>query len=311
MGPGAKASGSSGQRAVTRALTLRDALATWRRRLEAAGCPEPPAEARIIAAHVTGLTLGKVPAHLSDQLDEAALAAADSILARRCRREPLAYILGETEFFGLRLRCDPRALIPRPETELLVEAALQWLADNPGALVADVGTGCGCVALAIAVNCPSCNVVALENSPGALALAQENAFALGLADRVSFLCGDMLAPLHEWGLAKEVAAVVANLPYLSEEEYASAPPELHLEPRDALVAGPTGIEAISRLAAGLPSLPALEFVALEIGATQGPRACELLATTLPGWSIELRRDYAGHDRLAISVRPDRGGVAGE
>lgn len=304
MGPTAKAAGSSGGGGVTTAFTLRDAIATWRAQLEAAGCPEPDAEARLIAAHVTGLALGQVPAHLSEILDESAAASAASILARRLGREPLPYILGETEFFGLRLRCDPRALVPRPETELLVEAALEWLGDHSGALVVDVGTGCGCVALAIAANCPSCQIVAIDSSPDALTLASENAAVLGISDRVIFLRGDMLWPLHERGFSSRVAGVVANLPYLSEAEYASAPPELRFEPRGALVAGPTGLEAISRLVAFLPSLPALKFCALEIGAGQGQDVRGLLAAALPGWHVEIRRDYCGHDRLAVATRPD-------
>ncbi|MCX7598969.1 MAG: peptide chain release factor N(5)-glutamine methyltransferase [Armatimonadetes bacterium] len=285
-------------------MVLQDALASWRRKLEAAGCPEPDAEARLIAAHVTGLTLGQIPARLSDALGEAAIATANSILARRRRREPLAYILGEVEFFGLRLRCDSRALIPRPETELLVEAALDWLNDHPGALVADVGTGCGCIALAIAANCSSCQVIGIDASQDALALARENAAALDISDHVTFLDGDMLDPLHEQGFSGDVTALVANLPYVSEAEYALAPPELQFEPRDALVAGTTGIEALSRLVALLPSLPALQFCALEIGATQGPQVHELLTVALPGWDIEVRRDYCGSDRLAVAIRPD-------
>ena len=305
MGPTAEAAGGFGRPAVTTATTLGRAIAAWRAELEIAGCPEPDAEARLIAAHVTGLSLGQVPAHLQDILDGPAVASAASILSRRLRREPLPYILGETEFFGLRLRCDPRAMVPRPETELLVEAFLHWLRGYPDALVVDVGTGCGCIALAVAANCPSCRVLATDASGEALTLARQNAEALGLAGRVAFLWGDMLTPVHEAGLAGAVRAVVANLPYLSDDEYASAPPELHFEPRGALAAGPTGLEAFSLLIASLPMLPALEFLALEIGATQGLAVSAMLANALPGWTVEVRQDYSGFDRLVLATRSEK------
>jgi release factor glutamine methyltransferase len=165
------------------------------------------------------------------------------------------------------------------------------------------------VALAIASLAPGVKVVATEASAEAIALARENAEALGLADRVTLLGGDLLEPLARAGLADGVTAVVANLPYLSEADYAAAPPELGFEPRDALVAGPTGLEAIRRLAAELPSLRRLGFVALEIGATQGPAVAALLAESLAGWTVRIHCDLAGLDRVAIAERSATGGDA--
>ncbi len=283
-------------------LPLGKAMRRWEAALRAAGSDEAAAEARLIAAHLTGLPLGDVPLSLDRPLDDDALASADAFLAERARRVPLPYLLGEAWFLGLRFRVDPRVLIPRPETELLAEAAIAWLRTNPKAVVADVGTGSGCLALSIAHFRPACRVYATDLSDDALALARDNAAGLGVADRVVFLQGDLLEPLRAEGVADSLEAVISNPPYVTDAEYAGAQPELRHEPRGALVAGPTGFEVMDRLVAEVAALPNLRFVGLEIGATQGPSALMLARENLPDWRVEVRDDYAGHDRLLIGTR---------
>jgi release factor glutamine methyltransferase len=284
-------------------LPLDKTLRRWEAALRSAGSDEAQTEARLLAAHFTGLPLGDVPLSLDRPLDDDVLAAADAILADRARHVPLPYLLGDAWFLGLRFRVDPRVLIPRPETELLAEAAIAWLRTNPKAAVADIGTGSGCLALSIAHFRPACRVYATDLSDDALALARENAADLGVADRVTLLQGDLLGPLRAEGIADSLEAVISNPPYVTEAEYADAQPELLHEPRGALVAGPTGFEVMDRLVAELATLPNLRFVGLEIGATQGPSALLLARENLPDWRFEVRGDYAGHDRLLIGTRP--------
>jgi release factor glutamine methyltransferase len=202
----------------------------------------------------------------------------------------------------LRFRVDPRVLIPRPETELLAEAAIAWLRTNSKAVVADIGTGSGCLALSIAHFQPACRVYATDLSDDALALARENAADLGLAERVTFLQGDLLEPLRADGVTDSLEAVVSNPPYVTEAEYADGQLELRHEPRGALVAGPTGFEVLDRLVVELATLPRLRFLGLEIGASQGPSALMLARENLPGWRVEVRGDYSGHDRVLIGTR---------
>lgn len=283
-------------------LPLGKALRRWHSALRAAGSDEPGAEAALIAAHLSGLSLGDIPLSADRLIDADALVAADEILAARSRRVPLPYLLGEAWFMGLRFRVDPRVLIPRPETELLAEAAIAWLRANPKATIADLGTGSGCLAISIAHFRPACRVYATDLSDDALALARENAADLGVADRITFLHGDLFEPLRVAGVADTLEAVVCNPPYVTDGEYADAQPELRHEPRDALVSGPTGFEVMHRLAAELPSLPCLRFVGIEIGATQGPSVLMLFTEHLRGWRVEVRTDYSGHDRLVVGLR---------
>jgi release factor glutamine methyltransferase len=211
---------------------------------------------------------------------------------RRLRREPVAYILGRKGFRRIELRTDPRALIPRPETELLVELALE-LAPGAGPFsVLDVGTGSGAIALAVADELPAAQLLATDTSSDALELARENARLLGLADRVRFEVRSLPAGRFD--------VLLANLPYVSEAEWQGLQPEIvgH-EPRQALVAGPTGLESIESVLGEL-SLGGCEAsaVALEVGAGQAGSVAELVRRA--GYDrVEVRPDLAGIDRVVI------------
>jgi release factor glutamine methyltransferase len=211
----------------------------------------------------------------------------DGLVARRAAREPVAYILGRRDFRRLTLAVDPRVLIPRPETELLVEVGLSL---GRGARVADVGTGSGAVALALKDERPDLDVWGIDLSNGAVAVARDNASRLGLD--ASFLVGDLLG---EADVAFD--AVLANLPYVRDGEELA--PEISLyEPASALFAGADGLFVIRRLLGMVSGVP---VVALEIGFDQGDAVAELVAAAgFP--SVERLRDLAGHERVVVGRR---------
>ncbi len=214
------------------------------------------------------------------------------MVRRRIAREPVAYILGRKGFRRLDLAVDERALIPRPETELLVEIAVEVTPRT----VLDVGTGSGAVALAVAAELPGAEVLATDTSSAALELARENAVRLGLADRVRLKEGSLPA-------GGRYDVVLANLPYVSESEWDGLEPEItRYEPRSALVAGATGLEAIDSLLGELSLGPLhAEAVALEVGAGQAAAVAELCRRVGFEW-VEARPDLAGIERMVVGRR---------
>ncbi len=218
------------------------------------------------------------------------------MVRRRVRREPVAYILGRKGFRRIELVVDRRVLIPRPETELLVEIAHEL---SP-ATVLDVGTGSGAIALAIADELAASRVVAADISFDAVRVAQANAERLGLDDRVDVVLRGIDSLAGAEPDAEPFDLLVANLPYVSEEEWEALQPEIReYEPRGALVPGPTGLEAITALLEELVALARRpKAVALEIGATQGPAVSDLVRAA--GYErAEVRRDLAGLDRVVV------------
>lgn len=200
-----------------------------------------PREARLLLAHATGLAEASVLAHPERELEGAAQARFLGLAARRARGEPIAYLVGEKEFFGLALRVDPSVLIPRPETELLVELAL---ARRPGSVL-DLGAGSGAIALALKRHLPAARVVAVEASPAALAIASGNARRLGL--EVEFRQGAWFEPVA----GERFDLVASNPPYVAAGDPHLAEGDLRFEPRAALVGGEDGLDAIRAIVAGV------------------------------------------------------------
>ncbi len=265
--------------------------------LESEGVESPRLDAELLLAHAVGTNRAWVLAHPERPLTPKELTRFRDLAARRARREPLAYITGHREFFGLDLAVDSRVLIPRPETELLVEWALALARRLPEpARVADVGAGSGAIAVALATHLPGATVYALDAAPGPLAITRENARRHGVAERVHCLQGDLLAPLPE-----AVHLVCANLPYVGSEEWETLAPEIReYEPRAALDGGPGGLEVIRRLLATAgPYLRPGGAVLLEIGAAQGTAARALAGEGFPTARVEVLQDYAGLDRLVV------------
>jgi release factor glutamine methyltransferase len=272
--------------AMTAAGGVAEALEAATDALAAAGVETPRLDAELLLCEATGRDRAELAAAPGEGVDPRAGRRFGEMVRRRLRREPLAYIVGRKGFRRLELAADRRALIPRPETELLVEVALEL---RPGAAL-DVGTGSGAVALAIADELPDCRVTATDTSPAALELARENAARTELADRVTLVAGSV--PAGEFDL------VVANLPYVAEPEWRDLAPEIaRWEPREALFAGADGLEAFRAV------IPAVEApaIALEIGASQAGAVGGLLTEAGFG-SVEVRRDLSGLDRVLVGHR---------
>jgi len=286
-------------RGSRRMLTVLELIARTTDFLAGKGVESPRLNAELLIGHVLGLPRMQLYLQFERPLTEVELAPLRPLVKRRGAREPLQYLLGATEFFHVKLRVDRRALIPRPETELLCELVTQQLPAPPAAIL-DLGTGGGAIALALAAYYPGAAVTALEASAEALALAQENAAALGLAARVRFLRSDWFAALEP---AARFDLIAANPPYLSDAELAAAAPEVRAhEPRAALAAGEGGVAELRRILAAAPGFLAPGgLLALETGIDQH----ELLraAAAAAGFArVESRRDLSDRERYLFAWR---------
>jgi len=285
--------------------SVREALTSAVDALRAAGVEDPRLDAELLLADATGRERARFAAEPDEGVPPAAARRFGEMVRRRLRREPVAYILGCKGFRNIELAVDRRVLVPRPETELLVELALEL---RPRRIL-DVGTGSGAIALAIAAELPGCEVLATDTSAAALEVARGNAARLGLAERVQFVEGTL--PGDEVGWVGEAGAercdlVVANLPYVAEVEWADLEPEVtEWEPREALLAGADGLDAIRTLLADERvrslSRPARQranatAIALEVGAGQSAAASALMREAGFG-TVETRPDLAGIPRV--------------
>jgi release factor glutamine methyltransferase len=265
--------------------------------LRAAGIEDPRLDAEVLLAEATGMDRAELVANAEAEVPAAAARAFGEMVRRRLRREPVAYILGRKGFRNIELAVDRRVLVPRPETELLVEVALERV---PARLL-DVGTGSGAIAAAVADELPGCEITATDTSAAALEVARANAERLGLADRVRFLEGSI--PAEE-----SFDLVLANLPYVAEADWPSLQPEVtQWEPREALLSGPDGLDAIRALVEGCGrgfSREAEETsaaLALEVGEGQATAVAKLLNGA--GFAgTQIRRDLAGIERVVIGER---------
>jgi release factor glutamine methyltransferase len=277
--------------------TVRELLGPARDYLEQKGVPSPRLDAEYLLAHV--LAVGRLDLYLDHDrpLEPAEIDRLRELVRRRGRREPLAYILGSWSFYGLELRCDARALVPRPETEILVDRCLVLLADADAPSIVDVGTGTGAIALALAARLPEAKVTAIDISPAALALAAENATANGLADRVELLEGDLLAPVA----GRRFDLVASNPPYVAAD--ADVDPEVSgYEPAALAVYADDGGRAIhARLASeAQATLRPGGHLVIEVAEGQAAWLAERLAA-LGYTDVELTRDLRGVDRV-VSTR---------
>ncbi len=282
---------------LVRPASLRDALRAAEQRLEAAS-PSPRMDAEVLLAHATGLARSRVLARGDEPLPAAQRDSFAALVARREAGEPVAYLTGEREFWSLTLTVTPAVLIPRPETELLVERALALIPADADWAAADLGTGSGAMALALAHERPRLRVMATDRSPEALAVARENARRLGIRN-VEFRQGDWLVALA----GVELDLIVSNPPYVAEGDPHLDQGDLRFEPRAALVAGRDGLAAIRRIAAEAraPLRPGGRLL-LEHGYDQGDAVAGILRaagyTEVTGW-----RDLAGHDRVTAGRAP--------
>ena len=276
--------------------SVRDALGAATDALQAAGVESPRLDAELMLAEATGRGRAELVADGRADVAPEAGRLFGEMVRRRLRREPVAYILGRRGFRRIELSVDRRVLIPRPETELLVELAVEV---GPRRML-DVGTGSGAIALAVADELPDCEVTATDTSAAALEVARANASRLGLAGRVRFLAGSIpgAESSDAEGKVADFDLILANLPYVAERDWPGLAPEVtKWEPREALLAGPDGLDAyravVPKLRAGL--------VGLEVGEGQADTVGEMLGEA--GYAeIEARRDLAGVERVVVGRR---------
>jgi release factor glutamine methyltransferase len=290
----------------TKEMTLRQAVSSAARKLEAVHPLAPTAsrDAELLllhALHLPRTTLFAYPGRLLSPREQAAY---NTAISRRLACEPVQHITGTQEFLGLALRVTPATLIPRPETELLVEAVLDRLPRDRDLRLADIGTGTGAIAIALAAHLPRARITAIDLSPAALAIARENAATHNLADRITLLHSDLLETLMapENPPAEPFDAIVSNPPYVPETDRPNLHPEVRdYEPVQALFAGPTGLDIYRRLIPQARSLLIENgLLALEFGFGQKTALTSLLA----GWSdLHFLEDLQAIPRVALARRP--------
>ncbi len=288
-------------------------------RLRQSGSETPRLDAEVLLAHAIGSDRTAILAHPEAVVGPAAAAAFEAAVGRREAGEPVAYIRGFKEFRGLALATDERALIPRPETETLVDLAETEVAGRlttaprppgtPPLRIADAGTGCGTIAVALAVALrrrrmlEDVSILAIDASSDALQLARENAVGHAVADRVRFLEADLLPAVAD----PRFELVLANLPYIPSAMVPELPVAASFEPASALDGGPDGLEHIRRLIDRLPDALGDGGVAmLEIGADQADAVAAAVGEQLPGWGVSIVPDLSGAPRVARIDRPAGG-----
>jgi release factor glutamine methyltransferase len=278
--------------------TIREALRSATAALAAASSEEAALEAELLLAHALGTDRTHLYQRLPDELPPDATAAFDALLRRRLAHEPTAYIVGHREFYGLEFDVTPAAIIPRPETETLVELVLDFVRERrlSAPTIADIGVGCGAIAVALAVSLPEAAVIAVDVSPDALALARRNAERHSVAGRIDFREGDLLSPLDA-----HADAIAANLPYVRRGDLEASPPEVREhEPRQGLDGGPDGLRLIERLLRDAPAyLKPGGALFAEIGEEQGEAALSLARACFPQARVEVARDLSALDRVLV------------
>lgn len=275
-------------------MTGNDALRAAIPRLAAAGIPDAPRDARALLAHATGIAPDRLTLHLPDPMTPEAQAAFDAAIARRAAREPVSHITGTRLFWGRPFRVTPDTLDPRPETEILVEAALS----EPFLKLLDLGTGTGCILLSCLAGMPMAQGIGTDIHPATLAVAEGNARDLGLAGRARLILSDWFA-----AVPGRFDLILSNPPYIAEDEMAALSPEVLREPRRALTPGGDGLDAYRAIAQGAPArlMPGGRLM-VEIGPTQGPAVAALFAAQ-GLQDIRILPDLDGRDRVVAAKKP--------
>lgn len=277
-----------------RAADLRRALT---KRLEAGGIDTPEIDARLLIEAASGITREQLAADPDAALSGEQAERLEALAQRRLKREPMSHILGRRAFWTLDLKSDARALTPRPDTEIVVEAALERLGDTPPRIL-DLGVGSGAILLALLSERTDAYGVGLDRSAGALNLTAENAGALGLADRLSLIEADWAAPVDG-----RFDLVVSNPPYIPRADLAGLDPEVGHDPAGALDGGTDGLDAYRVLSAQLPRLMRpFGAAVVEIGAGQGEAVAAIMEAAGALVVAEARRDLGGHVRALVILR---------
>jgi len=279
-------------------VTLREALRQAEAQIALQNIPDARIEAELLLMHALGIQRAELYARLAEPLPSAVGDKFEALVERRLRHEPAAYILGRHEFYGVELYVDSRVLIPRPETELLVETALAFVERRFGkgqpCSIVDAGTGSGAIAIALALHLPQARIYATDVSSGAIDVARVNCTRHGVNGRVEFLLGDLLDPL-----SRSVDLIVANLPYVKDADIPQLMPEIRdFEPVAALAGGADGLDKVRLLLAqSRGHLLPRGAVMLEIGLGQAEEAVSIAARHFPESKVDLLKDFAGIERV--------------
>lgn len=286
-------------------VTARDALFAATRRLGEAGIPSARLDAEVLLMHVLGIKREGLYAHPEMRLGFSEYERYQAALERRLTRLPVAYITGKKEFMSLGFIVDEHVLIPRPETEILVEEVISRLKtsapkDSP-TIVADIGTGSGAIAVSVAWFVKTAEVIATDISADALIIARENSEKHEVRDRIKFLQGDLMSPLAGMGLEHKLAGIVSNPPYLSRRAMAAVSPEVAKEPKPALFGGEQGLDfSFAILQDSRRYLAPDGFVALEVGHDQAKALAEFAKDALGYGEVEVVMDLAGIERVVVA-----------
>jgi len=287
-----------------RTVTVGSLSAEIRRQLFDAGVESADQESVWLIEQALGLSGMRQVADHTRELSQSEVGKVLASIARRTAREPLQYILGTQEFCGLEFEVGSAVLIPRPETELLVRETIRRLPRVQSPTLVDVGTGSGCLAVTLARSIPACRVLATDRSVSALNQAKRNAKRHAAGSAITWLEGDLLAPLEGRGLEGNVAVIVSNPPYIREDEWDTLQPEVRLyEPRTALIAGPRGTELHERLLMeAIPFLTPGGLLMMELGQGQSVALCKQVTSMAAYASAEIVLDEAGIDRVLVVER---------
>ena len=272
------------------------------------GVDAPRLSGELLLSHVLGLSRIELYTNFDHVVEKARLSTLHELVKRCSDQEPVAYLVGRCEFYSLSIKVTPDCLIPRPETELLVERAIELLRSYPAStsppLICDLCTGSGCIAVAIAKNFPTAEVIATDISDGALAVAAENVETHGVGDRVRLLCGDLFAPIIEGLDQSRFDLIACNPPYVSSSEMEALDKNVKdYEPHSALHAGDDGLDVYRRIAEQIDDfLKPTGVLMLEIGYAQGPAVKDLLEKTNTFAEIKIEKDTSNNDRVVTAKK---------
>jgi release factor glutamine methyltransferase len=285
-------------------VTIAEAIQKAAKELSAHNVPNARLDAELLLRHTLGKDRAWLLAHMQDRLDDQGQSSFEQSIERRILREPLQYITGTQDFWGLPFSVTPDVLIPRPETEFVVEAALKAVSGLDTPVIVDLCTGSGCIAISLAKELPKARIFATDRSDRAVYMARENARKNGVADRIRFLEGDLFGPLEEMDLRGRIDGIAANPPYVRSGELTTLQPEVRdFEPETALIAGPEGTEIAERIIHQAPEyLKPGGLLIMEMGIGQAAALRKIIEHTHQFGPIEIVKDLAGIERVITAKR---------
>ncbi|MFZ3072920.1 MAG: peptide chain release factor N(5)-glutamine methyltransferase [Thermodesulfobacteriota bacterium] len=279
------------------------ALKRVEERLKESGIEDAATEALFMAASASGVRPPVVFTIRDKKLKDSEKEILEGWIERRILREPLQYILGETEFYGYLIKVTPDVLIPRPETEEIIDETLRILKGVKNPLILDLCAGSGCIAIAIAKEIPRSRIIATDSSGKAILIAEENAVLNGVDKEITFLEGDLFAPLKASGFEFSFDLIASNPPYIKTSDMETLPPEVRLhEPRTALDGGSDGLTLIRRIIADAPGyLKPLGVLLMELGFDEAEEVKRIVSDTGLYGSFEIKKDLEGVDRILKAI----------